>query len=135
MLYTSACLSLACLEVLAHLDKTRWPDEYLSARTNLHRVPDTAQAGNPNDLRSTQAQGNTWIRNTSGLALVVLSVVIPGESYYDANVLLNPNHPDFPLLEWTYQGAFAFDKRFSSALHRTEVFGSDPASRSLSSSA
>lgn len=113
MLYTAACLSLACLEVLVHLDKARWPDEYLVASTDLYKTPYSCIAGDLNNMRSTQEVGDKWVIESRELALRVPSVVIAQHgSYYDGNILLNPTHHLFGSLNWTVHGSFTFDTRF-----------------------
>jgi hypothetical protein len=43
MLYTAARLSLACLEVLVHLDKGQLPRDYVWAKAELLDIPNVLE--------------------------------------------------------------------------------------------
>jgi RES domain-containing protein len=81
MLYTARHLSLACLEVLVHLDKGQFPRDYVWSRTELH-APRFLKIQQANDVVQCQAAGLSWLRATSQLAVQVPSALtdIPAKS-------------------------------------------------------
>lgn len=108
MLYCSAALSLACLEVLVHMSAELMPPDYAYSSAEL---PDSAEAadfhGELSDADATRRYGHAWARSRRSLAILVPSVVIPEER----NALLNPLHPDFSDIAWTAPRPFDFDRR------------------------
>ncbi len=115
MLYTAENLSLACIEILVHLDKGQLPRDYVWSRTELAETPGFLQFENLNDIRSCQAAGHLWVRSTGQLAVQVPSVVIPEEF----NILLNPEHADYNHLVWSEPRPFRFDPRLFIAAPQT----------------
>ena len=107
MLYTARHLSLACLEVLVHLDKSQFPSDYVWSRADLRDDPQFLEAQKANDVVPCQTAGLSWLRMSGQLAVQVPSVLIPEEF----NVLLNPNHVHYAGLEWTEARPFSFDPR------------------------
>ena len=107
MLYTARHLSLACIEVLVHLDKGQFPRDYVWSRSELRDVPQLLEAHRLNDVVSCQATGQEWLLLSGQLAVQVPSVLIPEEF----NVVLNPNHADSFGLKWTEPQPFRFDPR------------------------
>ena len=107
MLYTARHLSLACIEVLVHLDKGQFPRDYVWSRTELHDEPQSLTVQRLNEVVSCQAAGLSWLRMSGQLAVQVPSVLIPEEF----NVLLNPNHVDYSGLVWNDPQPFRFDPR------------------------
>ena len=99
VVYTSDSLALAVLEVVVHLPTYR----ALRGRVALRLgVPDSlvetvAEADLPADWRSTppsrstQALGDSWVRDGQSAALLLPSVLLP----HHTNLLLNPAHPAF----------------------------------------
>lgn len=87
MLYTAVHLSLACLEVLVHLDKGQLPRDYVWSKAELVEDPELSTGAVPASVGACQAVGGAWIASANQLAIRVPSVVIPEEF----NVLLNPN--------------------------------------------
>src|SRR5207247_1326226 len=92
VVYTSATLSLASLEFLAHFDSVEDLPELVSFRlwfpaplvTELDTLPENwRQVPEP---RSTQEIGERWWRSARSAVLRVPSVIIPSES----NFVLNP---------------------------------------------
>ncbi|MEM1124842.1 MAG: RES family NAD+ phosphorylase [Bacteroidota bacterium] len=55
-----------------------------------------------------QEMGRVWLNNQSSIALKVQSVLIEQE----ANILLNPLHPDFSTVKIIEVNDFTFDERF-----------------------
>jgi RES domain-containing protein len=113
MLYTAKHLSLACLEILVHLDKSELPRDYVWSWTDLPQNPERLQFDDLNHVSSCQAAGHSWVRTAGELAVQVPSVVIPAES----NFLLNPAHEGYSKLFWDEPRPFRFDPR---------LFGSEP---------
>lgn len=109
MLYTAQHLSLACLEVLVHLDRGQLPDDYVWSQVDLPDHPGFLPVVSLQMISSCQAAGDDWVRSGSELAIQVPSVVIPVEW----NVLLNPIHPDYQTLAWSEPQPFHFDPRLA----------------------
>ena len=118
MVYTAQSLSLATLEQLVHFDLDLAPTGFVSIELEIPRGVTLRRPVKtlPENWREIPAPtetrdfGSHWFESMSSVALVVPSVVIPGEK----NVLLNPLHPDFKRLEPRRPQAFAFDSRFRS---------------------
>jgi RES domain-containing protein len=111
ILYTSQHLSLACVEILVHLDKNQLPRDYMWSRTDAPETPELLPVENINDVASCQAAGQLWVRAIRQLAVRVPSIIIPDEF----NVLLNPNHVGYPSLIWSSPRPFRFDPRLFTA--------------------
>lgn len=107
MLYAAEHLSLACLEVLVHLDKGQLPRDYVWSKTELPQLPEVLRLAIPSSVTACQSAGEAWIRDRSQLAVKVPSVIVPEEF----NVLLNPNHAGFPSVTWNEPRPFFFDPR------------------------
>jgi RES domain-containing protein len=107
MLYAAQHLSLACVEVLVHLDKSQLPAHYVWSRTELPETPGTLPFCDLNRIVSCQAAGHSWVSAGNELAIQVPSVVIPEE----VNILLNPNHAGYRDLVWSEARPFRFDPR------------------------
>lgn len=115
LVYTSAHLSLAVLELLVHVDVRRIPEGLVAFGIE---VPDEeVEVLDPSRLgaegfadafhRGTREIGDGWARDGGSLALVVPSAVIRGER----NVLLNPLHPAAERLHVAVEEPFSFDAR------------------------
>jgi RES domain-containing protein len=107
MLYTAEHLSLACLEVLVHLDKGQLPRDYVWSRTELPGCPALLTQSIPPSVVSCQEAGEAWITSANQLAIRVPSVIMPEEF----NVLLNPLHTEYTSLVWSEPRLFNFDPR------------------------
>ena len=107
MLYGAQHLSLACIEVLVHLDKSQFPRDYVWSRTELLNAPEILPVAGLSRVASCQAAGRSWVDRGSQLAIQVASVVIPEEF----NVLLNPNHTAYRKIVWSEPQPFRFDPR------------------------
>lgn len=113
--YLSEHLSLAALEVLAHVTKGTAP-EHVAIPLD---IPDDmsiytpAPAELPPDWRaeeappSTQRFGDAWFDRAATALMRVPSVVIPEE----VNFVLNPVHPDFAWITAHPPVSFRFDPR------------------------
>ena len=92
MRYAARYLSLACVEVLVHLDKCELPRDCVWSTAKLLRTPRSMQFG---------------VRSVRHLAVQVPSAVIPEE----CNILLNPNHTEHSSVLWSEPRTFRFDPR------------------------
>ena len=113
MLYTAQHLSLACVEILVHLDKSELPRDYVWSWSDLGETPEFLHFEDLNHVSMCQAAGNSWVRTSGQLAIQVPSAVIPQEF----NILLNPTHEGYAALSWREPRPFRFDPR---------LFGSEP---------
>ncbi len=113
MVYTAASRALAALEVLVHLEirhappgfvliPAQVPDELVRKLEDPPPAWDTLPPGD-----APRRVGTTWAQSRSSVGLEVPSVVLRGEH----NVLLNPTHPDFGLVEVGEPEPFVFDPR------------------------
>ena len=107
MLYTAQHLSLACVEILVHLDKSELPRDYVWSCVDLEETPPFLHFGDLNHVSSCQTAGHEWVLWGGQLAVQVPSVVIPQEF----NVLLNPRHEGYAALMWSMPRPFRFDPR------------------------
>lgn len=116
MVYCAESLSLAALESFVHFDSSLLPDDFVFyeleipddvvvTRINAAELPkDWAEIPGPAAL---QALGSAWVRARSSAVLVVPSAVIEREH----NILLNPDHIDFPKIMIGVGLPFVFDAR------------------------
>jgi RES domain-containing protein len=107
ILYAAQHLSLACLEILVHLEKAQLPQEYVWSSTRLPSELAVLETANVRELTACQTAGQVWVETATELAVRVPSVVIPEEF----NVLLNPKHAHFGELVWSNPRPFHFDPR------------------------
>jgi RES domain-containing protein len=96
IIYTSAHVSLALLEVLAHLDQNHLP-EYVLWTIEVPDANILVAANLPEtwriNLNATRDYGAAWLGTMASVAMRVPSVIVPAEH----NVLINPAHPEFNL--------------------------------------
>lgn len=115
IVYTSATLSLATLELLVGTPRPQRLREYATFRC---RVPDAVieelnPALLPDSWRTYPAPphlqqiGSEWVVSLRSAALLVPSAVIESEM----NLLLNPEHPDFRKIEIDEAPPLRFDLR------------------------
>jgi RES domain-containing protein len=115
ILYCSAALSLACLEVLVHLRPDQIPLDYVFSSAESGGLVATAEfRGDLADEEATRRFGHAWANSRQSLALLVPSAIIPVEF----NVLLNPVHPYYANVIWGTPEPFRFDQRL---LRRTRA--------------
>lgn len=115
VVYCADSLALAMLEALVHLTEECRDIVYFAFPVDL--PDDLIRAVPPTDLpadwrnepipHSTQAMGETWLREGAVLALQVPSVVVAPET----NVVINPNHPDFDRVAVGEPQPVGFDTR------------------------
>ncbi|MFU8806818.1 MAG: RES family NAD+ phosphorylase [Bradymonadaceae bacterium] len=117
MVYTSANLSLAALELLVHLNVEEEPPELIAIwaevpdklLTRSYDVEDMPEGWERVTGHHTLVKwGDDWLRSRESVALIVPSVVIAEEH----NVLLNSEHPDFSSsIQIGTARSFSFDER------------------------
>ncbi len=117
VVYTSATLSLAALEVLVHHRVPIPPQDFVTlsaeipARLKLATIPvQDLPADWQTDPAPKRLQdiGSEWLQRASSLVLAVPSALIAQEFNY----LINPRHPDFARLKISAPMAFTLDGRF-----------------------
>lgn len=99
MVYTAATESLAILELLVHLERTRILSSYVVIECrfapemviHLERGILPKQWRNARQAAAVRFLGDQWIRLGNSAVLAVPSAVVPRELIY----LLNPAHPQF----------------------------------------
>lgn len=117
VVYTSAHISLAFLELLVNADVAQLQETYKIIEIELDEkalidhiknkdLPFGWRAGHQTE--GLQDLGTTWLRRNSSLVLEVPSAVIP----YESNYLINPLHPDFHLAEINEIKDLDIDRRF-----------------------
>jgi len=115
IVYTSATLSLAALEMLAGLHSIKILDAYecicVKIPKNFIHIPDTLPKGWNTIPAGSVAKdiGTQWLRTGDSPVLEVPSIVIPSEKNY----LLNPDHPRFNDLAIGRPHKFRFDPRLA----------------------
>lgn len=118
VVYTSASLSLAALELLVHVDPDSLPVGMVALSARIPEgiaIPAIEERGLPRNWNRYPApdrlreMGTDWLRSRVSLALSVPSAVIPTERNY----LLNRAHPDFHLLEISKPIVFLLDPRLA----------------------
>ena len=116
MIYTSASMSLACLENVVHRNQNglngafkvlsiEIPDDLLILSIPKKSLED--DWSNFEKLPITQKLGAKWVLESKSPVLKVPSSIIEGEFNY----LLNPKHPDFGLIKLLKSQPFVFDPR------------------------
>jgi RES domain-containing protein len=120
VVYTAQSLSLAVLEILVRLKQTNdiQPFYAYSAEVpdSLILKPDSFPARWKSRLAVSQAFGDAWLEAKTTPAMLVPTIITPGEW----NVLINPLHPQFSL-KWIVTGpdAYSFDARLLPAKRKT----------------
>lgn len=114
VVYTSATLSLAALEILVHLTPpVTFKFVAIPVEFDDSLVEAVAPASLPADWTleppppSTQKIGNLWVKEMRSVVLALPSAIIPGE----LNYVLNPFHPEFRKVTVGKAEPFSFDSR------------------------
>jgi RES domain-containing protein len=116
--YCASSLSLAVLELLAHLDPGEAPDDLVAIRFEIPdgmRSSRLVQADLPLNWRqdagrdALRALEARWIGAGATGILIVPSVIVPAET----NVLVNPRHPDAARIKVVHQEPFHLDGRLT----------------------
>ncbi len=115
VVYLSAHLSLAALEIIVHQRpltprgkylawQVRWDDAQME-RLAMKSLPSNWRESPPGP--ASMALGDEWAKAQRALVLAVPSAIVPEEENY----LLNPAHPDFAQLAMPKPADFVFDPR------------------------
>ncbi|WP_414650337.1 RES family NAD+ phosphorylase [Duganella sp.] len=113
-LYCGTSIAITALEKFVHIASTRLPLVLVAVdipdETSIYEPdPTTLPAGwdaLPTSA-SAQAFGGAWLASNANLALKIPSAILPEE----ANVMVNPRHPDYPAVKLTVVRPFTFDPR------------------------
>src|SRR5690606_13109781 len=114
IVYTSAHLSLAALELLVHVEPEDLPDDLVTFAIALPEdllVEAVEEGSLPEGWRDARGSlhcrrvGEGWVHAASSVVLRVPSVVIP-QVY---NYLINPAHPDFRRIAVIQRTPFVYD--------------------------
>jgi len=116
MIYTSSSQALAALENVVHRSGEGLNDLFRvmtilipdDVSSKVVKIKDLPENWHTREGRSkTRLLGNEWIRKGDSLLLRVPSAIITGE----ANIMINPNHPDFKKVKVEAIEPFDFDPR------------------------
>jgi RES domain-containing protein len=116
VVYTSATLSLASLEVLVHVTEEDWPDDLCAVPAEVApdmKIQEVKREQLPSGWRRFPAPvtlrrfGDNWLESGETAVLAVPSAVIPIEKNY----LLNPSHPEMKQIKIGALQRFGFDLR------------------------
>lgn len=117
VVYTSATLSLAALELLVRLSRRNLAgQQFIAVPADIPgdvRVATIERSELPSDWRAYPApdalseMGTRWATKQTTAVLAVPSVLIPSE----LNYLLSPRHPDFRKIRVGRGEPFSFDPR------------------------
>lgn len=118
MLYTASNRALACLETLVHLNSAGLPlnrylvsieiDDDLWDAARIETVRSLPVGWDAEPASSTSIDlGTAWAKGATSLLLAVPSVLVPEE----ANILINPRHPDISRLKATKLRKWLYDPR------------------------
>ncbi|MFN2542618.1 MAG: RES family NAD+ phosphorylase [Chthoniobacterales bacterium] len=115
MVYCSANLALAALEILVHTQPVRLRDKLRAFRVSfderimeiveLKKLPKGWNAQPPGPL--SKRIGDDWIKSGRSAVLAPPSVLVPLERSF----LLNPKHSDFAKIKIADAGEFVLDPR------------------------
>lgn len=118
MLYTATSRALACLETVVHLNSGGLPlnrylvgleiedDLWSATRVETAMTLPVGWDAEPASLTSVEF-GTAWARAATSLLLAVPSVIVPEE----ANILINPRHPEIARIEATKVRKWLYDPR------------------------
>ena len=116
MIYTSASLSLAALEILVHCDPSLLPSDLVAIAADIPvslNIEPIDEAGLPPDWSrmpppdALAELGSGWLEAARSPVLSVPSAVVPRERNY----LINPGHPEFARIKRGATEAFSLDPR------------------------
>jgi RES domain-containing protein len=116
VIYSASSRALACLENLVHrsgegnhqnfrITEIDVPDDCTLKTVHIRELPETWHKAESYTL--CQRIGDRWIEENNSLLLQVPSSIIREET----NVLINPNHPEFPKIRVRSITPFQFDER------------------------
>jgi RES domain-containing protein len=115
VIYGAESYALALLEVLVHSNLGRVPRGFASieiqipAEVEIEEITaDDLPRWDAPDLVASQSFGSTWYREMRSAVLLVPSVAANG---FGRNILINQEHPQFPLLSASSPRAVKWDRR------------------------
>jgi len=120
IVYTAQSLSLAALEILVRLKQTNDIQPFyaysIEVPDSLILKPDSFPARWKSRLAVSRAFGDAWLEAKTTPAMLVPTIITPGEW----NVLINPSHPEFSP-DWIVSGPddYTFDARLLSVKKMT----------------
>jgi len=118
VIYASATLSLAVLELLVHVDPEDLPRDLVALRLEVvgGSLPERVHPGElPDDWAEVpghpacRTRGDAWAAEGTSLLLRVPSAIVPEEE----NILVNPRHPEARKLRVASTRPFRFDARLA----------------------
>ncbi len=116
VLYTASSRALACLENVVHMSGER---AGLRFKLTEIEIPDACSQQvvlptslppnwhRPQNHHICRPVGDKWADTQESLVLIVPSAIIQDEQ----NVIINPSHPEFPMLRVNGISDFSFDDR------------------------
>jgi RES domain-containing protein len=115
VVYTAGSISLALLELLAHLEDASILPSYVLFRANIHAnlIETLEEAILPKNWRGSPAPtsvkmlGDKWVQASRSAVLAVPSAISPAEKNY----LINPAHPDFSKIKTSGPVDYEYDPR------------------------
>ncbi len=119
VVYTASSVALAALETIVHTDTGAWPlnryvleiaisDEIWAAAEDIEKLGTLPAVWDAQPApKETLDFGDAWIASQRSALLVVPSVIVPQE----ANILINPRHPDAGRIKIIKTTKFIYDGR------------------------
>lgn len=119
VIYTASSVALAALETIVHTDTGAWPlnryvmemaipDGIWAAAEDVEKLGALPAVWDAQPApKETLDFGDAWIASRRSLLLIVPSVIVPQE----ANILINPNHPDAGEIRIVKTTKFVYDGR------------------------
>ncbi len=115
VIYTADSYAGAMLEVLVHANLSRPPKHHRVVRISIPDdvsmetvTPVSVPGWDREDLSAPRAYGDLWLREMRTAVLRVPSVVTEGR---ESNLLFNPAHPEFALVDVSPPEAIHWDLR------------------------
>jgi RES domain-containing protein len=107
VVYAAEHASLAVLETLIHSGGRKIPPR---AMTWID-IPDTVRIESASwmEMPDSQQFGDRWVKEARSAVLRVPSIAV---NRMESNFVLNPRHPDFPVIPHGVPEPFEFDPRF-----------------------
>ncbi len=118
VVYTASSVALAALETIVHTDTGAWPlnryvleidipDGLWDAAEDIHLGALPAVWDAQPAPKETLDFGDAWLASRRSALLIVPSVIVPQE----ANILINPRHPDAGEIQIIKTTKFIYDGR------------------------
>ncbi len=111
VIYAAEHVSLAVLETLIHAGGRKIPPRSI---TRIH-IPDELAIESVKwlEMPASQEWGDRWAREARTVALRVPSIAV---NQLESNIVLNPAHPEFSLIQRDPAEEFVFNPRFFLAM-------------------